>query len=43
MGVYLIIFVRLPYFNYLNKDNINTNFIESEGVTEEPAYRGVEL
>jgi len=23
--------------NYLNKDNINNNFMESEGVTDEPA------
>jgi hypothetical protein len=43
MGIYLIIFIRLPYFNYLNTDDINNNFMESEGVTDEPAYGGVEL
>jgi hypothetical protein len=43
MGMYLIIFIRLPYFNYLNKDNINNNYMESERVINEPAYGGVEL
>jgi hypothetical protein len=35
--------MRLPYFNYLNEDNINNNFMESEDVTDEPAYGEVEL
>jgi hypothetical protein len=43
MGMYLIIFIRLPYFNYLNKDNIYTNFMESDRVTNEPAFEGMEL
>jgi len=43
MGKYLIIFIILPYFNYLNKDNVDTNFMESERVTKEPASEGVEL
>jgi len=27
MGMYLIIFIRLPFSNYLNKDNINNNYM----------------
>jgi hypothetical protein len=37
MGKYLIISIRLPSFNFLNKDSIDTNFMESEGVKDKAA------